>query len=382
MTTDSSVSGARFPSADVLAADREADCRRIHGRLSRLAKQRAALDAQEARDLVAGEELGIWTVFGYTTMLAYLEGELGYGPHVAGERLRVAHALESLPLTAERLAAGELHHSAVRELTRVATADTEAAWLAAADGKNLRQIERLVAGHRPGDVPDDDPDPDLELRAVTIQMSPATYALYRQARRHLDAQTGERLSEDAAMALTFRAVLEPGSEPSERPAAQVAFTICTRCARGTQDGAGIEADVDAATVERALCDAEILGDVTADAPARVTTTVTPRIRRQVLARDHHRCVVPGCRNTRYLDIHHLRFQSLGGKHQTSNLACLCAAHHDMLHRSQLVILGQAPDLQFYRRTDEGALTELTDSVPRGRDLYSTNEVPDDNPMGD
>jgi hypothetical protein len=48
----------------------------------------------------------------------------------------------------------------------------------------------------------------------------------------------------------------------------------------------------------------------------------------------------------------------------------------MLHRSQLVILGEAPDLRFYRLTDEGALTELTDSVPRGRDPYSTSEVPD------
>src|SRR6266496_3674429 len=87
---------------DTRAAVRLDECRRIHGRLKSLAHQRAALDAHEARDLAEAEELEIWSAFGYTTMLAYLEGELGYGPHTASERLRVAHALRELPLRGAR----------------------------------------------------------------------------------------------------------------------------------------------------------------------------------------------------------------------------------------------------------------------------------------
>ena len=367
MNTQGYDSGARFPSADVLAAERIDECRLIHARLKGIAKQRGALDAKEARDLVVAEELEIWKVFGYATMFAYVEAELGYGPHTAGERLRVAHALEDLPVIASRLAAGVLQHSAVRELTRVATQQTEEAWLAAAEGKNLRQIERLVAGHEPGDVPDDDPDPDLDMRKITLEMSPATYALYRQARTYIDEQAGERLSEDEALAMAFRAVIEPGTDAGAKPA-QVAFTICKRCERGTQDGSGIEVDVDAATVQRVLCDAEILGDIGADVPARLTTTVTPRTRRQVLARYHHRCAVPGCRNSRFLQIHHLCFQARGGKHEVSNLVCLCTAHHDRLHDGKLVIRGTPPDLAFYRMTDDDKIVELTDAVPRGTDV--------------
>ena len=189
MNTDSHALIRTLPTDAERAALRLADCRRLHGRLTGCARQRAALDAQEARDLVDAEEVEIWSAFGYPTMLAYLEAELGYGPHTAGERLRVARALLELPLTAARLAAGALHHSAVRELTRVATAETEAAWLAAADGKNLRQLERMVAGRDRGDLPDDDADPDLAPRKVVIVMSPATYALYRQTRKHLDEST-------------------------------------------------------------------------------------------------------------------------------------------------------------------------------------------------
>ena len=180
MNTDNHVVEKAIPTDAERAAFRLADCRRLHGRLKGIAQQRAALDAQEAHDLVDAEEIEIWSAFGYPTMLAYLESELGYGPHTACERLRVARALRDLPLTAAQLAAGALHHSAVRELTRVATAETEAAWVAAAAGKNLRQLERMVAGHDHGDLPDDDADPDLAPRKITVEMSPATYALYRQ----------------------------------------------------------------------------------------------------------------------------------------------------------------------------------------------------------
>jgi len=59
--------------------------------------------------------------------------------------LRVARALGELPVLTNMLERGDLSYSAVRELTRVATPGTERAWCDAAQGKNLRQIEELVA---------------------------------------------------------------------------------------------------------------------------------------------------------------------------------------------------------------------------------------------
>ena len=46
----------------------------------------------------------------------------------------------------------------------------------------------------------------------------------------------------------------------------------------------------------------------------------------------------------------------------SNLTSLCSAHHDLLHRGKLVIEGTAPDLAFFRITDDELQTAL---VPRG-----------------
>src|SRR5690606_1391835 len=111
-----------------------AEWERVHEKLGDLARRRAKLDAEEAHLLRYGEELKLWRGFGCGSMMEYLERELGYKPHTAAERLRVARVITELPLIAEALAQGELPHSAVRELARVAVPETEDAWLEAARG--------------------------------------------------------------------------------------------------------------------------------------------------------------------------------------------------------------------------------------------------------
>src|SRR6185295_17747446 len=129
-----------------------------------------------AFDLVRAEQLKIYVSFGFVTLYEYLERVLGYKPHAARERMRVARALAVLPKTTAALARGALTYSAVRELTRVATAETETTWLAAAEGMVANQIERLVANHRPGDQPGDPTDPDLRPRVVRLELPPEVYA--------------------------------------------------------------------------------------------------------------------------------------------------------------------------------------------------------------
>src|SRR5437016_6032498 len=110
-----------------------------------IAQRRAALDAEEARWLREAEALQIWRPLGMVSILDYMERVLGYAPHTAQERLRVARALGDLPQTEAALERGALSFSAAKELTRVATPETESEWIKSANDKNLRQIEDLVA---------------------------------------------------------------------------------------------------------------------------------------------------------------------------------------------------------------------------------------------
>jgi hypothetical protein len=277
-----------------------------------------------------------------------MEFQLGYAPRAALERLRVANAIVDLPQIAEALTTGELSFSGARELTRVATAQTEGEWLSAITDKNLREVEHLVSGHTPGDLPTDPPDPARRRETLRFEVSPETYALLRQVQQILDTEHGERLDDDALLATLCRHVLDTRAAARTSPAYQVAVTVCSTCKKGAQDGAGIVVDMSPAAVDRAQCDAHDIGSVDDGQSARATSAIPPATRRKVLRRDHGTCRATGCRSSRNVDIHHITPRAGGGDHSPSNLLTLCEAHHLALHEGTLTITGTAPDLVFTR----------------------------------
>ncbi|HEX3760768.1 MAG TPA: HNH endonuclease signature motif containing protein, partial [Kofleriaceae bacterium] len=318
--------------------------------LRTIRQRRATLDAEEARWLREAEALQIWRPLGMVSALDYMERVLGYAPRTAQDRLRVARALGDLPQLTAALAADELPFSAVRELTRVATPTTEAAWIAAAAGKNLRQIEELVADHRPGDRPDDPPDPQVRTHVVRFELAAETFALLRQARKALDDEHGTSLPDDGFVAALCSAVLDgaTSSETSGRAKFQIAVTVCERCRQGWQEGAGARVAIEAAAVERAMCDAQHIGSIDGAAPERAHQDIPPSTARFVWRRDGGRCRVPGCRSARGLELHHLVHRADGGSHDASNLALLCSACHLAHHRGALSISGTADQLEVRR----------------------------------
>src|SRR5213078_700430 len=259
---DSAVESESVPMwAPDVPRETEPDWRTVDRALRAIRRSRAALDAEEMHWLREAEVLQIWWPLGMVSALDYLERALGYAPRTAQDRLRVARALGTLPRLTSALTADELAFSAVRELTRVATPATEAAWIAAAIGKNLRQIEEIVADHHPGDRPDDPPDPTARTHVVRFELAAETFALLRQARLVLDDEHGTHLSDDAFVAALCNGVLDgaPASEPSGRAKFQIAVTVCQRCRRGWQQGAGAQIAIDPEAVDRAMCDAQHIG---------------------------------------------------------------------------------------------------------------------------
>src|SRR5689334_23006376 len=114
--------------------------RRAHDELVRLAATRAGLDYEEGRWLLRAERAGAHLRLGYGSFREYAGRLFGYSARLVQEKLRVAEALEELPLLAGELEHGKVSFSVVRELSRVATAATERAWFEAARGKTARQV--------------------------------------------------------------------------------------------------------------------------------------------------------------------------------------------------------------------------------------------------
>ncbi len=338
------------PGMQAQSENGELDWQAVDRALRGIARRRATLDADEARWLREAERLEIWRPLGMVSALDYLERGLGYAPRTAQDRLRVARALGALPALSAALAGGDLAFSAVRELTRVATPATEAAWLGAAAGKTLRQIEEMVADRRPGDLPGDPPDPQARTHVVRFELTAETFARLRQARVVLDGEHGRCLSDDPFVAALCGAVLDgaPAGEPSGRARFQVAMTVCARCRLAWQEGAGVQVPVGAAAVERAMCDAQHVGSVDGDVPERAYQDIPPSVARLVWRRDGGRCRVPGCRSARGLELHHLVHRAAGGSHDASNLVLTCSACHQAHHAGTLTITGTADRLEVRR----------------------------------
>jgi hypothetical protein len=137
------------------ALRRGAGWQAAHEDLLRLARTRAGLDFEEGEKLRIAERARVHERLGYGSFVEYIERLFGYSPRLTLEKLRVAQALDGLPELAAALREGNVSWSSVRELTRVATPGTERDWLEASRGRTMREIERLVSGHRPGDLPSD-----------------------------------------------------------------------------------------------------------------------------------------------------------------------------------------------------------------------------------
>jgi HNH endonuclease/Holliday junction resolvase RuvA-like protein len=359
----------------------ERDWARAHAALTRLARERAAADAEEGRWLLLAWRSAAHVHLGHGSFGEYVERLLGYSPRATREKLRVAEALERLPRSAQALQQGALSWCAARELTRVATEETEAAWLEAAHGKTTRQIEALVAGKQPGEPPPapscEDEMPAPRRHVLRFEVSPETFATFREAMHNLRRSAGGDLGDDALLLAMARQALGAPSDDS-RSSYRVSYQVCPACGRGAQLASGELVAVGADIVAMAACDGESIGvhpapphpppanenrsapkdtEAVATSPAahvghsrqpvppspaaahvgRARQGVPPALRRTVLERDHRSCRVPGCKNSHFVDVHHLQPRSEGGKNTLENLITLCTAHHRASHRGELII---------------------------------------------
>ena len=320
----------------------ENEATRIDRELRAIATQRQQLLAREAHLLVQAEDLEIWRDHGCATFLEYLERFCDLSPRTAKEHIRVARALTALPLMRADFDAQRIVYSTARELTRIATPETEAKWLRHVAGMSPREVEEAVSGHEHGDDPSDPKDPDHKVKLV-LEVRESTYAQFMEARtRYVEEHGGEYPTDDELVRYFCRPASSDAAATADAAPYRLAISTCRTCAKSFQIAGGREVEVPSTMVDMFRCDARHLGDLEADVPARALASVTPRMREQVLARDGFQCRVPGCRSRRNLDVHHIEFQCMGGPNKGSNLATLCGGHHAQLHEGLLTISGTAP----------------------------------------
>ncbi len=299
---------------------------------------------------------------GFRSCAAWLSWRVGLGLGAAREKVRVAHALGTLPRLAQALANGELSYSKVRALTRVATPETEERLLAVGRAGTTEHVERIVRGWRRVDRNAENQEaarlhksravyvyPDEDgMFVVRGRLTPEVGALllraleagrdtvYQQVRVADRPSIGQQQADALALlAETALHRLDPGA-PGARYQV-VVHVDAAALADPDQPGQSVLEDgahVPAETSRRLACDASRVV-MRHDPEGRVveigarTRTIAPALRRALQHRDQG-CRFPGC-GVRFGQGHHLRHWAQGGPTTLSNLAMLCRRHHRAVH---------------------------------------------------
>jgi 5-methylcytosine-specific restriction endonuclease McrA len=293
---------------------------------------------------------GRYTERGHTGVESYAEAELDLSVRQTRDLVAIGKHMRELPALSQAFSDGRLSATKAREVARVATPETDAAWTERACMSTSRVLERQVAAARRGDTPPENPgalpvSPRVTLRfdvsAGDAEVVRATLARLRlQGGFGADCDDGVLLADLARNALVaMEQAPAAGDAPPTAERFRVSIHHCPSCENTHMGDPQAPNAPDHTDLACAECDAEVL-DLTAPKP-RLTHAIPPATRRKVFEQHGHRCAVPHCRNRLWLDLHHIRPRSQGGDHRAGNLICLCSAHHRLLHDGALALVVEA-----------------------------------------
>jgi hypothetical protein len=329
------------------------------------------LDAERSRRLAEFERRGAHVDDGFLSLSAWLVARHRLAPSTATRRVRIARAMQAMPLAVEACAAGELSDAAVAILASARESHPEAFgrceeallqaartlpvpglrsvvayWQQAQDLDRAEREEderfwrrRLHASPTIGGMVRVDGDLDPETGQTLLSALQAVMDADARARREPELRSpGQRRAD--ALGEICRTWLDSSERPvvlGERPHVVVTLDLDAlegRAGRSELQGWG---PVTPETARRLACDAKVSRVITDSASrpldvGRSTKVVTPALRRAVTVRDRG-CRFPGCgRPPSWCDAHHVRHWADGGDTALDNLVLLCRPHHRAIHR--------------------------------------------------
>jgi len=304
-------------------------------------------DAHQCSVLWFGEVMRrkLFRDLGHSSINQYAMQELDFCKSKADDFVRLAKKLDDLPAVREAVASGEIGYTKARELVSVATPETQDTWLKVAKGTRKELIHEVKKAKRAAKV---DPAQGELLPSSPPVVAPCELPVCfklnltpeQEARRaamveRLHKLGGVPTDRAELMLEALAALLEtkelqgqkgPRGHLASRPPVQIHVHENAETGRMTVQTDAGERELSRAESERMRCDAAVC-----EHGGRNTTTIPPRVRREVLARDQHRCQAPGCGRTRFLEVHHIVSRQKGGSNEAENLMTLCASCHRLWH---------------------------------------------------
>ena len=418
MDDDATDGAGPIDASDALSSQPTSEYKRKMAEIDRLGDEIAVLSAQIQ---AATYELLVrlrefdqregWGHHGAKSCAHWLAWRTSLDPGAAREWVRVARALEQLPVLSEAMRKGEVSYSKARALTRIATPETECrAGRARARGYR-RSTSRRSCGRAGAMDPRRSATRSARLHDSRYRADLARRGRHGHPARAARTRGGSRRACGRSTPLSRRCTrsigktsrrpkrsglprhrrprARPGPAPSRR-AGSARRVGARRRARPGHGGrryqvvvhvdAAVLADpaeqvfpaspdgrhVSAETSRRVACDAATVvmthaADGSVLDVGRRTRTISPALRRALVERDGG-CRFPGCGQSR-CDAHHVKHWADGGETSLDNTLLLCRFHHRLVHEEgfQLHRLAEG-EVEF--RTPHGLLVPDAPAPPR------------------
>jgi len=303
----------------------------------------------------------------------------------AREKVRVAQALKHLPSISAAFSTGELSYSKVRSLTRVANGENEEDLVAFALRNTASHVAEYCRELRMG-TPD-------SLGVAERAFSNRSLRLRRDADRgvmfvsvELPLEAGELIEKALDKArddecLTIPDLVDTSwskrqadafvtmlkeylqDDSKETRSSSDNFLVNIHVDQSALAGGVGRSSVPIETVKRLCCDghAVVMTETKDGEPlsiGRKSRVVPKGIERAVRARDNNTCRFPGCRNKRFVDIHHIEHWANGGETAVEQLMLLCSKHHTLIHEGGFRIEKDFQDNWTFFRPDGIAVPEI------------------------
>lgn len=296
---------------------------------------------------------------GYRSIVDWVAARADVSHKTARKLCWTASRLADAPEVAGSLSEGEITFDRAEQVCRLPEENREAH-----ERYDISQLKRLVARHRRLS-----PKREKKTSLGYVQFQPSLdetsesfwgelpgtdsvlvrKAVDQRADEIIDSSMGLGVAERRALALVSicQDSLYDETAPRDTPPGEVTVVVDARSAAESNGESGVTVlsgpRVGRMALEGVLCNsiAEVIGITAGGRPldlGRRTRTVSPALRRFVLARDMG-CAAEGCSSDYRLEVHHTIHWSHGGATDAKDLVSLCWFHHQVaIHRLGLEIL--------------------------------------------
>ena len=321
------------------------------------------------------DERAGWLKWGLGNCAEWLHYRCDLSMNAAREKVRVAHALKTLPSIAAAFSSGNLSYSKVRAMTRVAGSHNEDELLSFASKTTTANLEERCRELKCG-TPDSldgaqrafanrslriSRNAERGTMTISVELPMETGELLEKAldKARDDDRPGAEfidaswLTRQADAMVSMASAYLSGKDGQRNPSDDYLVTVHVD-QTALVNGNG-RSSLPIESVKRLCCDGQavVIGEDEKGEPlniGRKTRTVPTAIKRALRSRDK-RCTFPGCHHTRFVDAHHIEHWSAGGETCLDNLMLLCSQHHRLVHEGGFTIQRDYEDRWFFKRPD-------------------------------